>query len=100
MRLAGQSMYRMFEYPGRWSVFVNGQGINVVNLFSGNHSQGFQGMGGPTASAGSPAAPDPRSSQLATTVTKLPSSSIQGATFMSKPTQVSNSLVWRHDENL
>ena len=85
-------MNRTVEYPGSWSVFVNGKGMNVVNLFSGNHSQGFQGMvGSPAASqAGSSnSVPDPAiSSQLATAVANLPSSSIQGASITSRSTQV------------
>ena len=92
--LAGQSMYCTLQYPGSWSVFVSGQGMNVLNLFSGNNSQGFQGMGGSTASASSsststaPPVPDP-TSVLSTSVTRLPSSSCEAA-ILSDDTLVSN----------
>ena len=89
--MAGQSMKRTVEYPGSWSVFVNGQGMNVVNL--GNHSQEFQGMvGSPAASqaGSSDSVPDlARSYQLVTAVANLPSSSsIKGASITSRSTQV------------
>ena len=89
--LAGLSMYCTLQYPGSWSVFVNGQGMNVFNVFSGNNSQGFQGTGGSTASASSSstAPPDPRSSALATSVTRLPASSC-GTTILNDDTLVSN----------
>ena len=86
----GQSMN---QYSGSWSVFINGQGMNV-NLFSSNHSQGFQGMvGSPaasqTGSIRSEAVPDPAiSSQLTTSAANLPSSSVQGASITSRSTQV------------
>ena len=89
---AGQSMN---QYSGSWSVFINGQGMNV-NLFSSNHSQGFQGMvGSPaasqTGSIQSEAVPDPAISsagQLTTAAVNLPSSSVQGASITSRSTQV------------
>ena len=86
---AGQSMNK---YRGSWSVFINGQGMNV-NLFSSNHSQGFQGMvGSPAASqTGSiQSVSDPGiSSQLTTAAANLPSSSIpEGASITSWSTQV------------
>ena len=70
------------EYPGSWSVFLNTQGMNVVDLFSGN--QGFQGVVdsgvvGPAAQSHvGPACsvPGPRSSQIVAAVADLPSSSI------------------------
>ena len=93
--LVGQSMYCTLQYPGSWSIFVSGQGMNVLNLFSGNNSQGFQGMDSSTASASSsststaPPVPDPTSSALSTSVTRLPSSSCE-ATILSDDTLVSN----------
>ena len=87
--LAGAG-HSMNQYPGSWSVFINGQEMNI-NLFSSNHSQGFQGMvGSPaTGSIQSKAVSDPAiSSQLTTAAANLPSSSIQGASITSRSTQV------------
>ena len=82
-------MNRAAEYPSSWSVFLIGKGMNVVNLFSGNHSQGYQGMVGPAAqsqaqalgqnSSQSVPRPGPRSSQVAATATLLPTSQCIGA---------------------
>ena len=85
---AGQSTN---QYPGTWSVIINGQGMNV-NLFSSNHSQGFQEMARSpaTSQTGSiQSVPDLAiSSQLTTAVANLPSSSVQGTSITSRSTQV------------
>ena len=78
-------MNHTVEYPGSWPVFLNAPGMNVVNLFSGNHSQGFQGVG--SLAAGEAAAAQSRadsacsvpahiSSQVGTNVRDLLSTSI------------------------